>query len=355
MAVIDTSQSITGELDNAEEDEEIDLLRDAGNELIRQLQARATGNTVQAGVLTFNGGQDEGAAVEDPTVDNQPVLRADIGPLDQFDIDSDGDPELADFLPNTGFGDTPMPHAIDLGQKILQDQGRSGARKVILLVTDGLPDYTNDLSYTVTSTTDNTVDYTSESYPYSGSDDDPGQDETADEADEIKGDGIEILGVGIDLDVGTGESFLINRVVGVDTDPNTAEPNFFVDASFDTFVEDAETVAQRLVGGDGECDEVIFSGSLGELETALTANGGRGLPLDGDRGTPFDELNGSESSENRECFSDAVTNCFGLAWWLPENHGNEVQSDSVSFDLGFYTEQCRHNDGSGMNNENVDA
>jgi hypothetical protein len=27
--------------------------------------------------------------------------------------------------------------------------------------------------------------------------------------------------------------------------------------------------------------------------------------------------------------------------------GNEVQSDSVSFDLGFYAEQCRHNDGEG--------
>jgi hypothetical protein len=32
-----------------------------------------------------------------------------------------------------------------------------------------------------------------------------------------------------------------------------------------------------------------------------------------------------------------------VVWWLPIDHGNEVQSDSVTFDLGFYTEQCRHN------------
>jgi len=37
-----------------------------------------------------------------------------------------------------------------------------------------------------------------------------------------------------------------------------------------------------------------------------------------------------------------------VVWWLPINHGNQVQSDSVTFDLGFYTEQCRHNDGEGM-------
>jgi predicted ribosomally synthesized peptide with SipW-like signal peptide len=37
-----------------------------------------------------------------------------------------------------------------------------------------------------------------------------------------------------------------------------------------------------------------------------------------------------------------------VVWWLPIDHGNEVQSDSVTFDLGFYTEQCRHNDGEGM-------
>jgi hypothetical protein len=40
-----------------------------------------------------------------------------------------------------------------------------------------------------------------------------------------------------------------------------------------------------------------------------------------------------------------------FAWWVPVDHGNEIQSDSATFDLGLYAEQCRHNDGSGMNDE----
>jgi hypothetical protein len=48
-----------------------------------------------------------------------------------------------------------------------------------------------------------------------------------------------------------------------------------------------------------------------------------------------------------------VTHYIGFGWWLPEEDGNEVQGDSVSFDLGFYTEQCRNNDGS-LESESVD-
>jgi hypothetical protein len=45
------------------------------------------------------------------------------------------------------------------------------------------------------------------------------------------------------------------------------------------------------------------------------------------------------------CIPNSHTRCVGFEWWLPIEVGNEVQSDSVAFDLGFYTEQCRHNDG----------
>jgi len=54
------------------------------------------------------------------------------------------------------------------------------------------------------------------------------------------------------------------------------------------------------------------------------------------------------------CFRGETEFSAAFAWWVPVDHGNEIQSDSVEFDLGFYTEQCRHNDGSGMNNEAVD-
>ena len=46
-----------------------------------------------------------------------------------------------------------------------------------------------------------------------------------------------------------------------------------------------------------------------------------------------------------ECFPNSTTAYIGFEWWLPLDHANEIQGDSVSFDLGFYTEQCRHNDG----------
>jgi predicted ribosomally synthesized peptide with SipW-like signal peptide len=96
------------------------------------------------------------------------------------------------------------------------------------------------------------------------------------------------------------------------------------------------------VGGE----EVIYRGSLRDSLTALSS--GKGIPLDGDQSTPFDEIAGSETAPERDCYQPLTTNYLGFAWWLPTSVGNEVQSDSVSFDLGFYTEQCRHNDGSGQ-------
>ncbi|PHQ41930.1 hypothetical protein Z052_12230 [Halorubrum sp. C191] len=95
------------------------------------------------------------------------------------------------------------------------------------------------------------------------------------------------------------------------------------------------------VGGE----EVIFRGSL--LDTLTNLSSGNGIPLDGDESTPFDELNDPETSSARECYQPLTTNYIGFAWWLPPSVDNEVQSDSIGFDLGFYTEQCRHNEGAG--------
>jgi predicted ribosomally synthesized peptide with SipW-like signal peptide len=51
--------------------------------------------------------------------------------------------------------------------------------------------------------------------------------------------------------------------------------------------------------------------------------------------------------EDGVCFDPNTKYCIGFDWRLPVDHANEIQGDSVGFDLGFYTEQCRHNDGSG--------
>jgi hypothetical protein len=80
---------------------------------------------------------------------------------------------------------------------------------------------------------------------------------------------------------------------------------------------------------------IVARGTLGEVLTSLQE--GHGIPLDADsRGPP------------RDCFPNSTTRYVGFAWWLPVDHANEIQTDRVQFDLGFYTEQCRHNDGSGL-------
>ncbi|MFW5919485.1 MAG: choice-of-anchor L domain-containing protein [Halanaeroarchaeum sp.] len=90
-------------------------------------------------------------------------------------------------------------------------------------------------------------------------------------------------------------------------------------------------------------EEPAIVGSLRDVLTQLGS--GMGLGLDGD--VPAEEGGGS----GRNCFSAEETHSVAFAWWVPVDHGNEIQTDSASFELSFYTEQCRHNDGSGMTTE----
>ena len=52
-------------------------------------------------------------------------------------------------------------------------------------------------------------------------------------------------------------------------------------------------------------------------------------------------------AEETPCFPPSETTFIGFGWCLPTFVGNEVQGDSVVFDLSFYAEQCRHNPGPG--------
>lgn len=93
-------------------------------------------------------------------------------------------------------------------------------------------------------------------------------------------------------------------------------------------------------------EKVIMDDSLGEILSALAD--GNGIPLDGNRSTPYDELADPADDPARDAFrGDGVMHCVALSWELPFDVGNEVQGDALGFDLGFYTEQERHNDGSG--------
>lgn len=44
-----------------------------------------------------------------------------------------------------------------------------------------------------------------------------------------------------------------------------------------------------------------------------------------------------------ECFEGGTCHCINVGWEVPTSVGNVIQGDSIAFDLGFYTEQCRHN------------
>jgi hypothetical protein len=102
-------------------------------------------------------------------------------------------------------------------------------------------------------------------------------------------------------------------------------------------------------------EEVIFRGSFADLFNELSSSHGGssvvGIPLDGNRATAYDELADPADDPNRECFSSVDTHHIAFAWWLPVDHANEIQTDKVSFDFGFYTEQCRHNTGLGQEAE----
>jgi predicted ribosomally synthesized peptide with SipW-like signal peptide len=360
MVVVDTSGSIT--------EDDMNEIKAAANTFAQELP---DDGTVQTGLMEFSGYQEGGTP-------NPVEVLADLGPVGRF---TGGDPALTppgDLLPDSGDGNTAMPGALDLARAILNDSannaGRDDARKVILLISDGAPDYADDANdgnlgdgYVQYDATHDGTTYVSNEFAAGGTSNFSTQeekDETAALASDIHTgptgysgnplhqndfdgeNGVDILAVGVTPNPGDPlNAYLQNRIA--------TTPNDFYSTEFGPDLQEtAEQIVDDLVV-TGEGEEVFFTGTLGELCTELTANDGRGIPLDGDRGSSFDEFGDPENADSRQCFDASATHCFGFSWWVPLDHGNEIQSDGVQFDIGFYTEQCRHNDGSGMNNAQV--
>ena len=82
--------------------------------------------------------------------------------------------------------------------------------------------------------------------------------------------------------------------------------------------------------------DVLFQGSLAEALAFLST----GAPLDADPNTAGRQAFTGTPSQS---FDEDV--CLAFAWELPLAVGNEVQSDSVGFDLTFVAVQERNNDG----------
>ncbi|MFP8889540.1 SipW-dependent-type signal peptide-containing protein [Natrialbaceae archaeon A-CW2] len=95
--------------------------------------------------------------------------------------------------------------------------------------------------------------------------------------------------------------------------------------------------------------------SKSDTDGYLTANSGEGLqaPINQNNNQPYgvshisfcyDVVPPEEPpEEDSPCFQPSNTRFIAFEWSLPAFVGNEVQGDSVAFDLSFYTEQCRHN------------
>ncbi len=102
--------------------------------------------------------------------------------------------------------------------------------------------------------------------------------------------------------------------------------------------EFGETPSSSAIAVSGD-DRIVTQGTLREVLTQLSV--GSGIPLDAD-----------PTTDGRDCYTDSPTvHYVAFRWELPVDHANEIQSDSVTFDLGFYTEQCRHNDGEGLSTD----
>ncbi|WP_336036685.1 SipW-dependent-type signal peptide-containing protein [Halobacterium yunchengense] len=175
--------------------------------------------------------------------------------------------------------------------------------------------------------------------------DDPGSDPTAVPVDEdnIGEKDERITGLAI-RDAGTGDIVASDRdndeIHVVDRTDGSITESYSMTLDGDAYDYDFGDMTAGAF-----CGEVFRRGTLDEDLERLAS--GDGIPLDGNRASEFDELEDDPSSESRECFVPGVSHYVGFAWWLPTDVGNEIQGDTVSFDLGFYAEQCRHNDGSG--------
>jgi Ca-activated chloride channel family protein len=143
------------------------------------------------------------------------------------------------------------------------------------------------------------------------------------------------------ISIGGGNQALMEDIAcDVDDAYNAADAST-IQAIFDEISEEIAEGETLILGkGDGVHTEHV---SLAQAIEIMNRNGGM-VPLDGTGDMGYGE---GPTSEERDCFEGGQSYCIGARWWVPEDVGNEIQGDTVEFDIGFYAEQCRHNDGSG--------
>jgi predicted ribosomally synthesized peptide with SipW-like signal peptide len=198
-----------------------------------------------------------------------------------------------------GVGGTALGVAVREANDFLQANGRSGAQPVMIVLTDG-------------EQFDSTVDELAE-------------------ANAAKSEGTRIVMVDIN-DPGDGEPQLLRDMAG--TTPTNAGDgdgtDYYQSADGDfasAGVDILDSILQTIVVGEA----VLFEGTLREFGDAFD---------DGMRLDPAPLL--GEASTNEICFHPG-THCVAFEWSIDTEVGNEIQTDSVSFDFDFAAVQCRHN------------
>jgi len=130
------------------------------------------------------------------------------------------------------------------------------------------------------------------------------------------------------------------------TEPESNAPN--EDAATVELLD--ETLALLWVDdGNGTLETSESTMLVDSLRNVLATLGtGTGIDLAGDIAAA------QGGGTGRNCFSGtaadgtATVHSAVFAWAVPPGRVNALQSDSVTFDLGFYTEQCRRNGGVGL-------
>jgi predicted ribosomally synthesized peptide with SipW-like signal peptide len=151
-------------------------------------------------------------------------------------------------------------------------------------------------------------------------------------ANAAKSAGTRVITVDIN-DLGDGKPQLLKDMAG--STPTTAGDgdgtDYYqsADADFATAAIDIfDSILQTIVIAEG----IVFEGTLAEFGDFA----GGGIPLEA---AP---LLGDDGS-NALCFRPG-THCVAFEWSVDPAVGNEIQTDSVTFDFDFAAVQCRHND-----------
>ncbi|SFR32573.1 MULTISPECIES: SipW-dependent-type signal peptide-containing protein [Halorubrum] len=304
----------------------IDLVELGTRQFVSYLQSQ--GSDVQVGVAYFDGeGSDDSVprtgvlqgltsdlSVVDAQLTDLRQKLADVvtGPSPSTPGDGDGDPDPFANANGIATG-TYIGEGVDDAQAELDANGRSGVEYRNIVLSDG-ESFNGDGSTSFSSPTGAAADARAAS----------------------PNPATNVYTINVD-----GSASTLQAMAGA-AGGSGGDPAFFNDVSDPLNIP---TVFGNLAAQTAQ-EKVIMDDSLGNVLAALAD--GNGVPLDGNRSTPYDERNDPADDPDREAFrGDGVMHCVALEWELPLEVGNEIQGDTLAFDLGFYTEQARHNDGAG--------